>query len=114
MCLFTVRLQLCQGYLSGTWLNAYSTQDLDLKFTTYQVRVLLEHRLGLPICQQSLSICGMLVGLDGFHGFAEKKKVGRHPPHAMIKDLLKRVLTTYNYASQSEPMGITSTDEKSA
>lgn len=72
------------------------------KHSEYLLIVVLEHL----ICFRHKCIFGAIVDVTGVHGFSCKLSAGQRSRHAAVNDLKKRVLSTANIPSVSEPLGV--------
>ena len=77
------------------WLHAFVVSSLGLRMDNKVIRVAMGLCLGLTLCQpHKCQHCHTLVSHQGLHGLSCRKSQGRHPCHAAINDIIKRVLTS--------------------
>ena len=105
------RLLASQRKESGEWLHAPPMSAIGLRMDDEVLRVAVGLRLGVALCRpHKCHQCGAEVDHLGLHGLSCRRSQGRHPRHAAVNDLLKRLLASAKIPSLLEPTGIARSD----
>ena len=97
---------------SGAWLQALPSLHLGTHLTNDEFRVALALRLGSPIVQRHICICGDVVDKYARHGLSCSKANGTNSRHAMGNNIIQRALRTAGVPSILEPQGCSRPDGK--
>ena len=76
------------------------------------VRIAAGLRLGAPIVQPHVCICGTTVTVDGHHGLSCRRGSGRHTRHSQLNDLLCRAFISTGTLASREPHSLCTSSGK--
>ena len=88
---------------SGDWLDALPLSSVGLKLDNATIRIAAGLRLGAPIVQPHVCVCGSTVTVDGHHGLSCRRGSGRHARHNQLNDLLCRAFISTGTLATREP-----------
>lgn len=88
---------------SGDWLDALPLSSAGLKLDNATIRIAAGLRLGAPIVQPHVCVCGSTVTVDGHHGLSCRRGSGRHVRHNQLNDLLCRAFISTGTLATREP-----------
>lgn len=97
---------------SGAWLHALPSPQLGTFLTNDEFRVALSLRLGSPIVQPHVCVCGDKVNRYAHHGLSCAKASGTNPRHAAVNNILQRALKSAGVPAVLEPPGCSRPDGK--
>lgn len=97
---------------SGAWMQALPSPQLGTHLTNDEFRIILALRLGSPIVQRHICVCGDVVDIYGLHGLSCSKASGTNPRHAFGNNIIQRGLRTANFPAVLEPPGCSRPDGK--
>ena len=88
---------------SGDWLDALPLSSVGLKLDNTTIRIAAGLRLGAPIVQPHVCVCGSTVTMDGHHGLSCRRGSGRHARHNHLNDLLCRAFISTGTVATRKP-----------
>lgn len=97
---------------SGAWLHALPSPQLGTYLTNDEFRVALSLRIGAPIVQPHICVCGDKVNRYGHHGLSCAKANGTNPRHASGNNIIQRALKSAGIPAILEPQGCSRPDGK--
>lgn len=97
---------------SGAWLHALPSPQLGTFLTNDEFRVALSLRLGSPIVQPHICVCGDRVNRYAHHGLSCAKASGTNPRHAAVNKIIQRALKSAGIPAILEPPGCSRPDGK--
>lgn len=97
---------------SGAWLQALPSPQLGTHLSNEEFRIAVSLRLGSPIVQPHICICGDRVTKYAHHGLSCSKAKGTRSRHASVNDLIHRALKSAEIPSILEPPGCSRPDGK--
>ena len=106
------RLLAVSSKESGAWLNALPSPSLGNMLDNDSLRISVALRLGAPVCEPHICVCGLPVDKSGHHGLRCKKSAGRWSRHGAINDLIRRSLVSAGVPCIGEPPGVSRDDGK--
>ena len=93
-------------------MQALPSPQLGTHLSNDEFRVALALRLGSPIVQRHICVCGDTVDKYGRHGLSCSKAAGTNPRHALGNDIIQRALKSAEVPSVREPPGCSRPDGK--
>lgn len=97
---------------SADWLHARPISSCGLRLDNEAIRVAVSLRLGVPLCQPHMCLCGSMVDANGYHSLSCKKTSGRVIRHQTLNDIIWRSLSKAGIPAVKEPAGLSRTDGK--
>ena len=97
---------------SGSWLHTLPSPQLGTHLSNETFRISVSLRLGVPMCQPHICICGSEIDCFGRHGLSCKRSKGRISRHNSINDIIARALRSAEIPSVLEPQGCSREDGK--
>jgi hypothetical protein len=97
------RLLAARSPGSGVWLEALPLSSVGNKMDNTTVRIAAGLRLGAPIVQAHVCVCGKSVTVDGHHGLSCRFGSGRHSRHNQVNDVLCRAFIKSGTLATREP-----------
>jgi hypothetical protein len=79
---------------SGDWLDALPLSSVELKMDNATVHIAAGLRLGAPVVQLHVCVCGSMVTVDGHHGLSCRHGSGRFSECNLINELLCRAFVS--------------------
>ena len=107
-----IRLAHATQKESGVWLNALPSECIGTLMSDRDFVLAVSLRLGLPVTERQICVCGSLVGSDGRHFLSCKLcTTGREVRHNAVNDLLDRALRSASIPNRREPRHMASATE---
>ena len=88
---------------SGDWLDALPLSSAGLKLDNETISIASGLRLGAPVVQPHVCVCGSTATVDGHHGLSCRHGSGRHARHNQLNDLLCHAFISTGTLATREP-----------
>jgi len=106
------RLLGCTAPGAADWLKCLPSSPLGLRLNKCQLRIATSLRLGAPVSEQHICVCGSPADGFGFHALTCRKSCGRHQRHSQLNQTIHRALRASGIPAILEPVGLARNDGK--